>query len=214
MLAKMILPMLGGTPAVWNTCLVFYQAMLLAGYLYAHAAMKWFGRRTQIAVHMAIVLSPFLILSLLPLHLPPGWEPPAQANPVPWLFAMLFVSVGLPFFALAASTPILQRWYADSGSMRAADPYFLYAASNAGSLVGLLAYPLLMEPMLRLTRQSHLWTFGYMLFVALTLACGCLHGAGAPQMQRRRTKASRKLSRKRDGFSACVGLHWHLSLPA
>jgi hypothetical protein len=178
MLAKMILPMLGGTPAVWNTCLVFYQAMLLAGYLYAHAAMKWFGRRTQIAVHMAIVLSPFLILSILPLHLPPGWEPPAQANPVPWLFALLFVSVGLPFFALAASTPILQRWYADSGSMQAADPYFLYAASNAGSLVGLLAYPLLLEPMLRLTRQSHLWTFGYMLFVALTLTCGLLTWSG------------------------------------
>jgi hypothetical protein len=172
MLAKTMLPLLGGTPAVWNACLVFYQAVLLGGYLYAHAALKWLGRRTQIAVQVALVSMPLLIVGLLPLHLPTGWEPPTQSNPVPWILTTLLVAVGLPFFALSSSTPIMQRWFAYSDHKQAADPYFLYAASNAGSLVGLLAYPLLLEPLLRLSGQSHLWSYGYMLFVALTVACG------------------------------------------
>ena len=172
MLAKMMLPLLGGTPSVWNACLVFYQAVLLAGYLYAHAAMKWLGRRTQIAVQVTLVSVPLLVVGLLPLHLPAGWEPPTQSNPAPWILTTLLVAVGLPFFALSSSTPIMQRWFAYSDHKQAADPYFLYAASNAGSLVGLLAYPLLLEPLLRISGQSHLWSYGYMLFVALTVACG------------------------------------------
>src|ERR1700679_3123627 len=107
MLAKMALPMLGGTPAVWNTCLVFFQAMLLAAYLYAYAVTKWLGRRTQIPLHVSLALTP---LFLLPLHILPGWEPPSQTSPVFWILAMLLVAVGLPFFMLSASTPILQRW--------------------------------------------------------------------------------------------------------
>src|SRR5580704_255822 len=149
MLAKMMLPLLGGTPAVWNTCLVFFQGMLLAGYLYAYASLKWLGRRTQITVHLFFVLLPLLCIGLLPLHLPAGWEPPAQSNPVLWILALLSVSVGLPFFVLSSNTPILQRWFADSSHPLARDPYFLYAASNAGSLAGLLSCPLLLEPLLR-----------------------------------------------------------------
>ena len=174
MLAKMMLPLLGGTPAVWNTCLVFFQAMLLAGYLYAHAAMKWFGRRTQIAVHMTLLVLPLLPLGLLPLHLPAGWQPPAESNPVLWVLGMLFLAVGLPFFVLSSNTPIMQRWFSDSGHKHATDPYFLYAASNAGSLAGLLAYPLLLEPLLHLSEQSHLWTYAYIVFVAITAACALL----------------------------------------
>jgi len=174
MLAKMMLPMLGGTPAVWNTCLVFFQAILLAGYLYAHAATRWLGRRTQIAVHLTLILLPLLIVGLLPVHLPAGWQPPAESNPVPWIMAMLLAAIGLPFFALSSTTPIMQRWFADSGHKHAADPYFLYAASNAGSLAGLLAYPLLLEPLLRLSQQSHLWSYAYALFAAMTVACGLL----------------------------------------
>src|ERR1700677_3151451 len=139
MLAKMALPMLGGTPAVWNTCLVFFQAMLLAAYLYAYAVTKWLGRRTQIVVHVSLALTPLFIL---PLHIPAGWEPPSQTSPVFWILGMLLVAVGLPFFMLSASTPILQRWFSQSGHPSAHDPYFLYAASNVGSLVGLLGYPL------------------------------------------------------------------------
>ena len=174
LLAKMMLPLLGGTPAVWNTCLVFFQAMLLAGYLYAHASLKWLGRRTQIAVHLCFVVLPFLCIGLLPLHLPTGWQPPQQTNPVLWILALLAVSVGLPFFVLSSNTPILQRWFADSSHHRAVDPYFLYAASNAGSLAGLLSYPLLLEPLLRLSQQSRLWSFGYGLFVVCSLICAVL----------------------------------------
>jgi hypothetical protein len=171
MMAKMALPMLGGTPAVWNTCLVFFQAVLLAGYLYAYAATKWLGRRTQIAVHIGLALS---FLAVLPLRITAGWEPPAQSNPELWILAMLSVAVGLPFFLLSASTPMLQRWFAQSGHKSASDPYFLYAASNAGSLVGLLGYPLLLEPTLRLSQQSRFWSYGYVLFVAMTALCGAL----------------------------------------
>jgi hypothetical protein len=171
MLAKMALPMLGGTPAVWNTCLVFFQAMLLAAYLYAYAVTKWLGRRTQIALHVSLALTPLFIL---PLHIPAGWEPPSQTSPVVWILAMLLVAVGLPFFMLSASTPILQRWFSQSGHPSAHDPYFLYAASNAGSLVGLLGYPLLLEPTLRLSVQSHLWSYGYVVFIVCTVTCAAL----------------------------------------
>jgi hypothetical protein len=171
MLAKMALPMLGGTPAVWNTCLVFFQAVLLAGYLYAYATTKWLGRRAQIAVHVGIALIP---LAVLPLRIPAAWEPPSQSTPVLWVLAMLSVAVGLPFFVLSSSTPILQRWFSQSGHSQANDPYFLYAASNAGSLVGLLGYPLLLEPKLRLSTQSYVWSYGYLFFLLMTAACGAL----------------------------------------
>jgi len=171
MLAKMALPLLGGTPAVWNTCLVFFQAVLLAGYLYGYSAIKWLTRRTQIVVHVALALT---ILAFLPPRIPADWEPPATSNPALAILLMLSVAVGLPFFLLSSSTPILQRWFAQSGHKSANDPYFLYAASNAGSLVGLLGYPFLLEPWLRLGAQSNLWSYGYALFVILTIACGAL----------------------------------------
>ena len=171
MLAKMALPMLGGAPAVWNTCLVFFQATLLAGYLYVYAATKWLSRKAQIALHIALVLTPFIVL---PLHIPVGWEPPTQSSPVLWMLGMLAVAVGLPFFLLSSSTPMLQRWFSQSEHISAVDPYFLYAASNAGSLAGLLAYPLLLEPTLRLSAQSYLWSYGYAVFLALTITCGAL----------------------------------------
>jgi hypothetical protein len=132
---------------------------------------KWLGRRTQIGLHVTLALTPFIVL---PLHLPVGWEPPAQSSPVLWILGMLSIAVGLPFFVLSASTPVLQRWFADSGDTSSTDPYFLYAASNAGSLVGLLGYPLLLEPALRLSVQNRLWSYGYGLFVVMTLICAAL----------------------------------------
>ncbi len=173
MIAKMLLPLLGGTPAVWNTCMVFFQIMLLAGYFYAYVAMKWLSRRVQITAHLTLVLLP-LLAGTLPLQLPRGWEPPTQNSPVFWLLGVLVVSVGLPFFVLSSSTPVLQRWFGDSAHKQAADPYFLYAASNVGSLAGLMAYPFLLEPLLRLSEQSRLWKTGYMSFVLMTLACAAL----------------------------------------
>lgn len=170
MVAKMLLPLLGGSAAVWNTCLVFFQGVLLAGYAYAHAATRWLRWRVLLVVQCSLALLPGLV-GVLPLALPRGWTPPAIGNPVLWILATLAVAVGTPFFVLSSSGPMLQRWFAVSGHDQADDPYFLYAASNAGSLIGLLAYPLLLEPMLRLGTQSRMWSIGYLGFAALTLAC-------------------------------------------
>jgi hypothetical protein len=171
MVAKMVLPLLGGTPAVWNTSLVFYQAVLLAGYLYAWASARWLGRKVQLVVHLVLGLA---CLAGLPPQIPTGWEPPAQANPVWSLLGVLTLAVGLPIFLLASTTTTLQRWFAQSGHRFADDPYFLYAASNTGSLVGLLGYPVLMEPSLRLSTQARVWSGGYVFFVAMVGLCGVI----------------------------------------
>jgi hypothetical protein len=174
MAGKMLLPLLGGTAAVWNTCLVFFQAVLLAGYLYAHAATRFLERRVQIVVHLVLVLLPLAIIGLLPPHVPAGWEPPAETNPVAWVLLLLLVVIGMPFFALSATTSIMQRWFADSGREDARDPYFLYAASNAGSLLGLLAFPLVLEPTLGLNAVSRLWSATYALFAVMIAICAVL----------------------------------------
>lgn len=170
MVAKMLLPLLGGSAAVWNTCLVFFQAELLAGYAYAHAATKWLRWRALLIVQCGLALLPGLI-GVLPLALPRAWTPPATTNPIPWILAALAVAVGAPFFVLSSSGPMMQRWFAVSGHDRSDDPYFLYAASNAGSMAGLLAYPLLLEPLMRLSSQSQLWSVGYISFAVLTMVC-------------------------------------------
>ena len=174
MIAKMLLPLLGGTPAVWNTCLVFFQVMLLAGYSYAYVTMKWLSRKTQIAVHVALVLIPLVVVSALPFHLPHGWDPPTRYSPVFWLLGVLLFTVGLPFFVLSSTTPVLQRWFGNTDHEHAHDPYFLYAASNVGSLAGLLTYPVVLEPLLRLSQQGRWWKSGYVVFVLMTVACAVL----------------------------------------
>jgi hypothetical protein len=174
MIAKMLLPTLGGTPAVWNTCLVFFQAALLAGYLYAHASLRWLGRRRQIVLHLALVVLPLATVGLLPLHILQGWDPPSESSPVLWILAMLSVCVGLPFFILSSTAPVLQRWFASTTHSQAVDPYFLYAASNAGSLAGLLTYPLLCEPLLRLKDQSRIWSYAYAVYAVAIFVCGAL----------------------------------------
>jgi hypothetical protein len=167
MFAKMVLPLLGGTPAVWNTCMVFYQATLLAGYAYAHATAS-LGLRRQTLVHLGCLLAPLLFL---PIAIPAGWNPPAQQNPMMWLFALLCVALGPPFFVISATAPLVQSWFKRSRHRLAHDPYFLYTASNAGSLVALLAYPTVIEPNLRLVDQSRVWTGGYLLLIALLVTC-------------------------------------------
>lgn len=168
MFSKMALPILGGAPAVWNTCMVFYQAALLAGYGYAHAAIECLGVRRQAVLHLGLMLLPFFTL---PIAIPEDALPPAESNPAPWLLLLLAGSIGLPFFMVSSSAPMLQRWFADMGLPSSKDPYFLYSASNAGSMIGLLGYPLLLEPNLRLTQQSILWAWGYGFLLLLTAAC-------------------------------------------
>jgi hypothetical protein len=167
MIARMVLPRLGGAAAVWNTCLVFFQALLLFGYAYAHGATTWLGVRRHAALHAVVVLLPFLVL---PIALTAS-APPAAQNPVGWLLLALLTSIGLPFFVLSTSAAVLQKWYSATGDEGAKDPYFLYAASNLGSFVALIAYPLVVEPTLRLQQQAQLWTIAYGVLVILTLIC-------------------------------------------
>ena len=170
MAAKMALPSLGGAPAVWNTCVVFFQAMLLAGYAYAHAGSKWLGVRRHAGFHIILILASTLTL-LTPFEMN---ERGGISNPVAWLLFELLRSIGLPFFLLATTAPLLQKWFSETGHEAAGDPYFLYAASNIGSLVGLFMYPLVIEPFLPLRLQARYWTFGYMAFAAVVTACALL----------------------------------------
>src|SRR5262245_50773836 len=147
MVATMILPLLGGTPAVWNTCMVFFQAALLGGYAYAHATTRRLGVRRQAALHLALMALPLLAL---PLGIHTWLLRGGEANPVLDVLLALAVSVGLPFLVVSATAPLLQQWFTGTGHPAARDPYFLYAASNLGSMLALLGYPLLIEPKLRL----------------------------------------------------------------
>jgi hypothetical protein len=182
MITKMVLPLLGGTPSVWATCLMFFQALLLAGYLYAHLGARWLAPRVQMLVHVGLFA---LSLLALPVAVARGFVPPTGeggAPPVAWLVLLLLASLGAPFFVLSAGAPLLQRWFAHTGHRDAGNPYFLYAASNAGSLVALLAYPLLLEPRLTLAEQSRGWSVAYWSLGVLVLACAAAaaHRAHAP----------------------------------
>ena len=168
MFTKMVLPLLGGTPSVWNTCMVFYQAALLAGYVYAHAAPKWLGVRRQAALHLGLLL---LIILTLPIGISQGWTPPQTSNPIAWLLLLLLISVGLPFFVVSTTAPMLQKWFTHTGHHAARDPYFLYGASNLGSMLALVAYPVLVEPYLRLHHQAWAWAGGYLLLLGLISLC-------------------------------------------
>jgi len=168
MFARVVLPLLGGAPAVWNTAMVFYQAALLAGYAYAHGSTAWLGVRKQSLLHVLLLLVPLLVL---PIVVPAGWTPPTAGNPLVWLLALLTVAVGLPFFVVSTTSPVLQAWFASTDERGAADPYFLYAASNVGSVLALLSYPLWIEPQVSLATQSAAWRWGYVALVALVAAC-------------------------------------------
>jgi len=168
MVGKMVLPRGGGSPQVWITALVFFQAALLAGYAYAHFSVRWLGPRKQILVHAGVLALPILTL---PIALP-DLPAPDGGSPSVWILALLTLGVGAPFFVVASASPLLQSWLASTRHASAGDPYFLYAGSNAGSLVGLLAYPFLVEPLLPLSAQSGLWAAGYGVFALLALACG------------------------------------------
>ncbi len=169
MFARMATPLLGGAPAVWNVSLVCFQAALLAGYAYAHALSRLASLKAQVLIHAVVLTAGFLCL---PLRMSGVMgEPPADA-PALWLIGTFAVSIAPPFAALSATAPLIQAWYARSGLSDAADPYHLYAASNIGSLAGLAAYPLLIEPFTALADQSQGWSVGYALLAAILLFSG------------------------------------------
>lgn len=170
LVAKAWLPYLGGTPAVWNTCLLFFQAVLLVGYASAHAAAKLRGRLI-LAVHGGLILLSGWFLPPAAAAAADGFGP-WDRSPALWLLLHLAVSLGLPVFVLSSTAPMLQHWFAGLRHPSARDPYFLYAASNAGSLCGLLAYPLLAEAALPLPQQAWVWTSGYVVLAVLLICCG------------------------------------------
>lgn len=179
LIGKMVLPLLGGTPMVWTTCMVFFQTLLLAGYAYAHWTMR-FGPRTQAALYLALI---GLALTALPIGAGTGAAlPPTDGDPRLWLIEWLALAAGIPFLALSVTGPLLQAWFSRTHHRDAANPYFLYVASNAGSLIGLLAFPVLAEPQLTLAEQSGLWTWAFAVFAGLIALAALTRRTGIPAL--------------------------------
>ena len=168
---KMVLPRLGGSPAVWSVAMVFFQSLLLAGYAYAHFLMQIKNRVIPVAVHVVLLV---VAISTLPLSIASSWGDPPTSGYAFWLLGLFLVSIGLPFFALAANNPLLQAWFVRTGHPAGPDPYFLYASSNIGSFLALLSYPVLLEPMFTLRTQNLMWTGGYGVLILLIAGCGVL----------------------------------------
>ncbi len=182
MFAKMVLPVLGGSPSVWAVAIFFFQAALLAGYCYAHFLINRVKPEITGYVHLALCLLAFALA--LPFGLPKGWTEPPPGEPYLWQIGLFTVAIGLPFIAVSANAPLLQAWFARSGHKHARDPYFLYAASNLGSLIALLAYPFILEPLFGLKVLSRFWSIGFVLLAAAIalsyfLMRGRLAGAAA-----------------------------------
>lgn len=164
--AKFFLPILGGSPSVWQTCMVFFQAMLLLGYTYAHYISKKFEINKQILIHISVML---IALTFLPIFSQNIVPITAGQDPNVWLLTELFTHVALPFFIISTSAPLLQRWFSHTLHHSASDPYYLYAASNLGSLIALLGFPFLLEPLFGNYWQNILWTWGYVVYAGLLI---------------------------------------------
>ncbi len=169
--SRMTTPMLGGSPAVWNTSMVFFQAALLVGYGYAHLLTRLKDLRLQALIHAALL---GLAAFALPVLVRTPFGEASSTAPQLWLFGVLTASVGAPYAIACATAPLLQAWYARTGRADAHDPYYLYAASNVGSLGGLLAYPLLIEPFAGVAAQSLGWSFAYGAVALMIMACVAL----------------------------------------
>ena len=165
MIDKMILPWFGGSAAVWITCMLFFQTWLLAGYIYAHLVVRYLKPKIQIVTHTALLCSSLLVLPIVPAV---SWKPAGSEAPILRILGLLTVSVGLPYFLLSTTSPLLQAWY--SRKYKTALPYRLFALSNLASLLGLLAYPFLVEPNITIRQQSIGWSSAYALFVLIAVA--------------------------------------------
>jgi SAM-dependent methyltransferase len=176
-IAKIILPWFGGSAAVWTTCLLFFQMVLLLGYLYAHALVRYLKPRVQLVLHCGLLL---VSAAVLPIYPGPGWKPTPGEDPMLGILRLLLVTVGLPYFLLSTTGPLLQAWYARG--FKGAMPYRLYALSNAGSMFALISYPFLFEPVFTTHEQSAIWSIAYAVFIAL---CGftAYRSANGPSLE-------------------------------
>ncbi|HRF09909.1 MAG TPA: fused MFS/spermidine synthase [Xanthobacteraceae bacterium] len=190
MFTKMVLPKLGGAPAIWSVALVFFQASLLLGYAYAHWLTKYFSPRHGAFIHLGFL---GIAALTLPLSIASGFGMPPSTHIEVWLLALFAASIGLPFTALSASAPLLQRWFADSEHPRAGNPYVLYAASNLGSFTALLAYPTVIEPFFRLREQTAAWSAGFAL-LAVLIAMAALVVASSATVEREKAIVSARPS--------------------
>ncbi len=168
MFAKLLLPLLGGAASVWNTCMVFYQTILFIGYLYAHYLTTRLNRSQQIWLHAALLVCSLLFI---PISIAQLDSPPTTGTPVFWLLTVLISSIGLPFFILSTTSPLVQKWFSHLGHQHSRDPYFLSIASNSGSLLALLSYPLLFESSFGLSDQQQYWSIGFVCLLALVMLC-------------------------------------------
>ncbi|WP_181704914.1 fused MFS/spermidine synthase [Chthonobacter rhizosphaerae] len=169
MFAKLVLPRLGGSASVWSVAMVFFQAMLLAGYAFAHLLTSRFEPKVAVVAQLTVLAG---CLTVLPVALPDGWGAPPESGTAFWLMGLFAAAVGLPFFAVAVNGPLLQAWFARTGHPHARDPYFLYGASNIGSFAALIAYPILVETTLGGHAQTLGWTGGFVLLAVMIAACG------------------------------------------
>ncbi|MCU0711897.1 MAG: fused MFS/spermidine synthase [Pirellula sp.] len=183
MIGKMILPTLGGAPAVWNTCLVFFQALLLGGYLYAHFSIKWLGHRVQSIVHIGVLAATLCWLvwrwvqnAGTPFSIPTDQRIFADTtqDPTMQLLVLLVTMIGLPFFVISTSAPLLQSWFSKTDHPNASNPFFLYAASNLGSMISLITYPFLINKYFSLTEQGQIWTQGFAGLVVGCILCAAI----------------------------------------
>lgn len=169
--AKMVLPQLGGSPSVWAVSTCFFQGVLLAGYCYAHLLNRFCPPRFAPLLHLGVLALAYVAM---PVGLPENLSEPPSDGAYLWLIGVLAAGVGLPFFAVSANAPLLQAWFSRTGNRHAADPYFLYGASNLGSLIALLAYPVVVEPVFGLSQQSAIWSAGFIALAAAILMSGGL----------------------------------------
>jgi SAM-dependent methyltransferase len=172
-IAKIILPWFGGSAAVWTVCMLFFQMALLLGYLYSHALVRYLKPRTQMLVHAALLLVSVLALPIYPNT---SWKPMGGEEPALRILGLLAMTVGLPYFLLSTTGPLLQAWYARR--FRGGMPYRLYALSNAGSMFALLSYPVLFEPVFTTHQQAWMWSAAYGVFVVLCGGLALLAGPG------------------------------------
>jgi len=178
LIARLILPWFGGSAAVWTTCMLFFQALLLAGYAYAHLLQKYASRRLEPLIHTALLVA---ALATLPIAPNEAWKPAGTEEPVTWILLLLGAAVGLPYFLLAANSPLLQAWFARARPGE--NPYRLFAVSNLGSLVALLGYPFLLEPNLGGAGQVGLWSWLFAVFAVLCAAVAWLTPKAAPAVE-------------------------------
>ena len=195
LIGKYILPWFGGGPGVWTTCMLFFQVLLLGGYAYAHFTSRWLKPRAQAIVHLVLLAA---ALALLPITPGDAWKPHGGGNPTLQILALLAVSLGLPYFVLSATGPLMQQWF--SRAEPGASPYRLYALSNVGSLLALVSYPFFFETHFTRKTQAGLWAWG---LVAYVLCCGfCavrLWKVGRPKIRSRSATRPRRCRTRNHG---------------